>query len=256
MVQINVSYHDSVVAGVDRVAAARRMSRADLLRAVAQEVVEAHGAGRLAFQVDDGPRIDTSLSTLVIQVRELIMELDRSQRANQRHDKRRLDEFVASEQAIQAAREHLTARINEMNRQSYQPFVEKVREVRGEVEAASGRLIEAQKPVLDQISEQLEAVRVAATAPRVQHNLVLGDDRVLSLRFLSACAVIVGVLSTVIFLLLAGQVQPLAVSVANRLIADDEHVCRLINRRYGVSDCMVPNERRQAALRAIKAAEQ
>ena len=232
------------------------MSRADLLRAVAQEVVEAHGAGRLAFQVDDGPRIDTSLSTLVIQVRELIMELDRSQRANQRHDKRRLDEFVASEQAIQAAREHLTARINEMNRQSYQPFVEKLREVRGEVEAASGRLIEAQKPVLDQISEQLEAVRVAATAPRVQHNLVLGDDRVLSLRFLSACAVIVGVLSTVIFLLLAGQVQPLAVPVANRLIADDEHVCRMINRRYGVSDCTVPKQQRQAAFRAIKAAEQ
>lgn len=256
MVQINVSYPDSVVAGVDRVAAARRMSRADLLRAVAQEVVEAHGAGRLAFQVDDGPRIDTSLSTLVIQVRELIMELDRSQRANQRHDKRRLDEFVASEQAIQAAREHLTARINEMNRQSYQPFVEKLREVRGEVEAASGRLIEAQKPVLDQISEQLEAVRVAATAPRVQHNLVLGDDRVLSLRFLSACAVIVGVLSTVIFLLLAGQVQPLAVPVANRLIADDEHVCRMINRRYGVSDCTVPKQQRQAAFRAIKAAEQ
>ena len=256
MAQINVSYDDRLVAGIDRVAAARRQSRADLLRAAAQEVVEAHDAGRLAFQADDGPRIDTSLSTLVIQVRELIMELDRSQRANQRHDKRRLDEFVASEQAIQAAREHLTARINEMNRQSYQPFVEKLREVRGEVEAASGRLIEAQKPVLDQISEQLEAVRVAATAPRVQHNLVLGDDRVLSLRFLSACAAMVGVLSTLIFLLLAGQVQPLAVPVANRLIADDEHVCRMINRRYGVSDCTVPKQQRQAAFRAIKAAEQ
>ena len=256
MAQVNVSYPDNVVAGVDRVAAACRKSRADFLRAVAEEAVEAHDAGRLAFQADDGPRIDTSLSTLVIQVRELIMELDRSQRANQRHDKRRLDEFVASEQAIQAAREHLTARINEMNRQSYQPFVEKLREVRAEVEAANDRLIEAQKPVLDHIGEQLEAVRVAATTPRVQHNLILGDDRALSLRFLSACAAMVGVLSTLIFLLLAGQVQPLAVSVANRLIADDEHACRLINRRYGVSDCMVPKERRQAALRAIKEADQ
>ncbi|TPE58563.1 ribbon-helix-helix protein, CopG family [Sandaracinobacter neustonicus] len=255
MAQINVSYDDRLVAGIDRVAAARRQSRADLLRAAAQEVVEAHDAGRLAFQADDGPRIDTSLSTLVIQVRELIMELDRSQRANQRHDKRRLEEFVASEQAIQAAREHLTARINEMNRQSYQPFVEKVREVRAEVEAANDRLIEAQKPVLDQVSEQLEAVRVAATAPRVQHNLILGDDRVLSLRFLSVCAAMVGVVSTLVFLLLAGQVQPLAVPVANRLIADDEHVCRMINRRFGVDDCTMPKERRQSALRAIKAAD-
>jgi hypothetical protein len=256
MAQINVSYDDRLVAGIDRVAAARRLSRADLLRAVAEEVVEAHDAGRLAFHSDDGPRIDTSLNLLVIQLREAVVELDRSQRANQRIERKLIDAWNGGEAAARVAEQHILEQVTRTHLDGYQPFQDEVDALREAFSAAPANVAAQIEAKLIGIDGKLEAVRELASKPAVQHNLILGDDRVLSLRFLSVCAAMVGVVSTLSFLLLAGQVQPLAVPVANRLIADDEHVCRMINRRYGVSDCMVPKGQRQAALREIKAADQ
>jgi hypothetical protein len=61
MGQINVNYDDRTLQGIDRLAATKGMSRPELLRAIAGEAIEAHDGGRLAFQVDDTPRIDGSM---------------------------------------------------------------------------------------------------------------------------------------------------------------------------------------------------
>jgi hypothetical protein len=45
----------------------------------------------------------------------------------------------------------------------------------------------------------------------------------------------------------------MAVPVAQRMLADTEHVCRLVNRRYGVTDCAVPKDERKLAIQVIEA---
>ena len=54
MGQVNVNYDERVIEGIDRLRGTRGLSRAELLRAIATEAVEAHDAGWLAFQIEDG----------------------------------------------------------------------------------------------------------------------------------------------------------------------------------------------------------
>lgn len=253
MGQINVNYDDRTLQGIDRLAAAKGMSRPELLRAIAGEAIEAHDGGRLAFQVDDAPRIDGSMNALTIQLREAVLEMERTQRANQRHEKKLLDAFVGSEDAVRQAQENLTARINDINRKSYQPFLMKLAEVQAAIEGMQGRLINAQSEKLSAIQDRLDAVRAAATVPRTQYNLVLGDDRVLSLRFLLACGGMTAFAAIMLFLIAASLVPWLGVPVANRMLTETSHVCRVIDGRYDVTDCRIPDAYRRPSVRSARA---
>ena len=84
MAQVNVAVEDRVLAALDRVAQAKSLSRPELLRKAIQELIEAHDAGRLTFQSEAAPRLDATVSGLVHQLRELVMELDRAQADNAR----------------------------------------------------------------------------------------------------------------------------------------------------------------------------
>jgi hypothetical protein len=123
------------------------------------------------------------------------------------------------------------------------------------MEDAEERVLGAIKQELDGITERLDLIADAAAEPSVEHNIVLGDDRLLSFRFLAWASLPVGLLFILLFLLLVGQVQTLAVPVANRLLADTEHVCRLVNRRYGVETCEVPADERARAVKVIEASK-
>lgn len=253
MGQVNIAYDDQQVAHLDRVAAARRMARPDFLRAIATEAIEAHDAGRLAFQRDDSPRLDVSINALAIRLNETIMELERSQRANQAHEKKMLGAWTGTEENVRAAEERLLARINDINRRSYQPFLTKLDRLREPMEDAEERVLAAIKQELDGITERLDLIADAAAEPSVEHNIVLGDNRMLSFKFLGCMSVPVGLLFILLFLLFVGQVQPLAVPVSDRMLADTEHVCRLVNGRFGVTDCTVPENERKLAIRVIEA---
>ncbi|NOU02715.1 MAG: hypothetical protein HOO94_03585 [Novosphingobium sp.] len=251
MSQVNVNYDDRMVQGIDRIAAARNLNRPDLLRAIAGEAIEAHDAGRLAFQMADGPRIDGSINALAIQLREAVIELERAQRANQRHEKKLLDAWVGSEEVVVAAQERLATRVNDINRKSYQPFLNKLAEVYTAIDKLRDRLAEAQDAKLENIDKRLEAVRVEASAPRNQYNLVLGDS--MPLRFVVIMSLMVSVVGTLVFLMLAGNMAWLGVPVAKRLVPTTELVCRVINDSYGVRDCAVPDEYRKGVVRPAKA---
>lgn len=69
---------------------------------------------------------------------------------------------------------------------------------------------------------------------------MLGDDRLLSLKFLSISALAVGWLAILLFLMTASQIPLLGVPVATRLLPDSRLICRVIDERYGVRDCRVP----------------
>jgi hypothetical protein len=253
MGQVNISYDDLQIANLDRVAAARRMARPEFLRKIATEAIEAHDAGRLAFQRDDAPRLDKSINHLAVRLQEVMVEFDRTQRANQLHEKKLLGAWAGTEENVRAARDQLAAQINDINRKSYQPFLRLLRELQFDVGHAEERALAAVKQEVIGIHEHMNVVQKAASEARVQYSLVLGDDRILSFKFLAWATVLVGLLFILLFLLLVGQVQPIAVPVADRMLADTEHVCRLVNGRYGVTDCKVPEDERKLAIRVIEA---
>jgi hypothetical protein len=253
MGQVNISYDDQLIANLDRVATARRMARPEFLRAIATEAVEAHDGGRLAFQRDEAPRLDVSINALVARLNEGIVELERTQRANQLHEKKLLGAWPGTEENVRAARDQLAAQVNDVNRKSYQPFLRLLRELQSDVGNAEERALAAVKQEVIGLHDHMNVVHKVASEARVQNNLVLGDDRLLAFNFLAVMSVIVGGMFILLFLLILEQVQPLAVPVADRMLADTEHVCRLVNRRYGVSDCAVPEDERKLAIQAIEA---
>lgn len=253
MGQVNITYGEGLEAALDRVASERRTTRSKLMRAIATEAVEAHDAGRLAFQRDEAPRLDLSINALVTKLEEGIVELERTQRANRLHEKKLLGAWAGSEEAVRAAQEKIAARLRDINIESYRPFYEKADAIFDQLDEVEERVLAAMDPGLDDIRERLDQVLAAAGEAKVQHNLVLGDNRALTLRFLLLMYVPVGLLFILLFLLFVDQVQSLAVPVAHRMLDDSEHVCRLLNRRYGVTDCKVPEDQRKPALQAIEA---
>jgi hypothetical protein len=135
MGQFSVNTSDQLISDLDRVASARGLSRPDLMRQVITEIVEAHDAGRLAFTLDDGPRLDTSLNTLAVQLREAVVEIDRSQRENQKLTKRLIDSWNGGEEAARDALQKLSDHLNGRFRDGFEPFRDRVNDVLGEVKA-------------------------------------------------------------------------------------------------------------------------
>jgi hypothetical protein len=253
MGQVNVTYEDRILEGIDRLCSARGLSRAELMRAIATEAVEAHDAGRLAFQIEDGPRIDGSLNALAAQVREAVVELERGQRSTQRHEKRMMDAWVGNEESIRQAQENLTARVNDINRKSYEPFVNKVRDVIALFEGLKTQLAKTQEAGLAQVLDRLEAVRAEAVAPRNLYKVVFPGD--FSLRFLVALTAVIGFVGALVVLLAAANIAWIGVPIAKRALPTTELVCQMINDSYGVRDCEVPAEYRRGQVPTARTAK-
>jgi hypothetical protein len=250
MGQVNVNYDERVLEGIDRLRGTRGLSRAELLRAIAIEAVEAHDAGRLAFQIEDGPRIDGSLNALAAQVRDAVVELERVQRSTQRREKRMMEAWVGNEESIRQAQENLTARVNDINRKSYEPFVNKMRDVIALTEKLKLHLAEAQEAGLAQLLDRLEAVRAESVAPRNLYKVVFPGD--FSIGFLTVLATVIGLVGGFVILLAAANMAWLGVPVAKRMLPTTELVCRVINDRYGVQDCEVPAEYRRGQVPPVR----
>lgn len=216
MGQVNVNYDDLVLKGIDRVAASRQLSRPELFRIIAAETVEAHDAGRLAFQTQDGPRIDSSLNALAAQLRDAVVELDRVQRSTQRHEKKMFDAWVASEDTIRIAEEKLVGRINDINRKSYEPFVDQLKQLRATFGKVSDQLTSSQDTGLQKIDQRLEAVRAEATAPRNLYKVVFPGD--FSIGFLTSLGAVIGLVGALVFLFAAANMGWL---IANATKASD-----------------------------------
>ncbi len=253
MGQVNVTYEDRLLEGIDRLCSARGLSRAELMRAIATEAVEAHDAGRLAFHIEDGPRIDGSLNALAAQVREAVVELERVQRSTQRHEKRMMEAWVGNEESIRQAQENLTARVNDINRKSYEPFVNKIRDVIALFEGLKTQLAKSQEAGLAQVLDSLEAVRAEAIAPRNLYKVVFPGD--FSLRFLVALTAVIGFVGALVVLLAAANIAWIGVPIAKRALPTTELVCRMINDSYGVRDCEVPAEYRRGQVSPARSAK-
>jgi hypothetical protein len=251
MAQINVTVDNTLASAIDRLASAKGLSRPELLRQMMHEMIEAHDAGRLAFAHDDGPRLDTSLNTLALQLREAVVELDRSQRENQKLTKRLIDSWNGGEEAAHVAQLQLTEKIKAHLGDAYAPFQKKAVELISMMEMMPEKLSAGLTPRLSHVDAKLQSIEKFAAEPRFIRNLVLGRDLVLEWKFL-AIFIIVGLFIGAVFtLLVAGNIPPLARHMASRLVSDTPQFCRTIATRYAVDDCAVPEAQRKHALAVI-----
>jgi hypothetical protein len=251
MAQVNVSLEDRVVADLDRIAEAKSLSRPELLRRVIQELIEAHDAGRVLFQKEAAPRLDTTVSFLVHELRELVVELDRAQNENARLFGKLVTDWNGREAASQRAHESIANQIRQRNSEAYSAFYQQVEKLLVGFETLEPRLVEVLQPHLTQISQQLaESIKLAGE-PRKITTLYLSNDRALSLKFLSACAALTIFIGALIATILPTRFDGWSVWQAAKLIDSDAQMCRLIEREYGTADCRVPERERDLALRII-----
>jgi len=251
MAQINVSVEGRVLAALDRVAQAKSLSRPELLRRVIQELIEAHDAGRALFQKEAAPRLDTTVSFLVHELRDLVVELDRAQNENARLFGKLVADWNGGEAASQRAHENIANQIRQRNSEAYSAFYQQVEKLLAGFETLEPRLIEALDPRLAQISEQLAQSIKLAGEPRQIRAVYLGDDRMLSLRFLSACGGLVIVFGFLVGLMAPNLWDSWSLSQAARLIDSPAEMCRLIEAEYATTDCTVPQQERELGLRVI-----
>lgn len=251
MAQVNVSLEDRVVAELDRIAEAKSLSRPELLRRVIQELIEAHDAGRVVFQKEAAPRLDTTVSFLVHELRELVVELDRAQNENARLFGKLVTDWNGGEAASQRAHESIANQIRQRNSEAYSAFYQQVEKLLAGFEALEPRLVAVLEPHLTQISEQLaESIKLAGE-PRKITALYLSNDRALSLKFLSACAALTIFIGALIATILPTRFDGWSVWQAAKLIDSDAQMCRLIEREYGTADCRVPERERVLGLAII-----
>lgn len=154
--------------------------------------------------------------------------------------------------ASQRAHESIANKIRQRNSEAYSAFYQQIERLLVGFETLEPRLVEALEPRLVQISEQLAKSIELAGEPRQIRAVYLGDDRMLSLRFLSACGGL-----AIVFGLLVGLMAPdlwdnWSVWQAARLIDSPAEICRLIEAEYATTDCTVPQQERELGLRVIE----
>ena len=254
MAQINITLDDQMVADIDRVASERGLRRPDFLRSLLAEAVEAHDEGRLAFQAAEVPNLDMSASTLVARVAELADELERSQRVNQRHEKRIVEKWNGGEEAARAAFERLRDILLDQNRKSYQPFVQKLTELYDRINGIPPQISQSIDARLKGLSARLDQIENLATRPRTVRQLVLNGDK-LPMAALLSTAFSLTLLGAPIWFMVAGLFSPASVEISARLLNSPARVCRLVNRQFERDDCTVPNTIRQSGVAAIERGE-
>ncbi len=191
MRQVNVKIDDRLASVLDRIASEKGIPPTELIRLMIAEMGEAHDAGRLPFAREEGPRLDISLSLLVNQLREAVVELDRSQRENQKLTKRYLDQWNGSEEAYGIANERLSDQLNNRFQNGLQPFRDEVETVSGHVEVLPEYLLSGLGDHLSRIDKQLALNNQLAAQPRAANYLSLSHSKRVSLGLLVATFVLV-----------------------------------------------------------------
>ena len=181
MAQINVAVDDRTIAELDRIAHAKRISRPELLRQTIQELIEAHDAGRAIFQNEAAPQLYAAVSSLVHQLRELVIELDRAQADNAKLYGKLFEPWNGGKEANRVAFERLASNLQKRDSVTFSPFYSAANQLLTAFRKAEPQIVEALEEHLNRISEKLDRSIQLAEQPRQIRALYLGDNRMLSL---------------------------------------------------------------------------
>lgn len=237
MGQANVNYPESMLTGLDVLAAKRRMSRPELLRSIAQDALSAEAEGRLAFAFEQAPRDLHSLGELATRLAEATMEIERQRRELERREKKLLALYAGGEEANRIAQARLAEQINEHFAQGVTPFRRAVGELK---EAHITQLEElragiAKQPRLDGIEQELARLNAAIRRPRRSYHLYLGENWKLGPRMI-AFLLLVALMVSAMVLTALGRVLPdnwLANRLALSLYGSPEQAICAIDRSAG-----------------------
>ncbi len=249
--QLNTTVSSPIYTRFSGIAAERNLSNAALLRDLVEELVEAYDAGRAIFQKEAGPRLDTTVSGLVHQLKELVIELDRAQADNAKMFGKLIATWNGGEDANREAQRRLWKNFREQDQQSLAPFKKGVAEILADLNDLPAQVSEAIEPQLARIFEELKRSNELASEPRQMRALILGDDRMLSLKFLGVCGASLLAFGVLAGLTLPGLFDGWSVFQAKRLIDSPAQMCRLIKTEYGRTDCQLPDSERELGLRVI-----
>ena len=249
--QLHTSVSAQIYSRFIGIAAERNLSNAALLRNLVEELIEAYDAGRAIFQKTAAPRLDTTVSGLIHQLKELVIEMDRAQADNVRMQHKLHEKWNGGEEANRLAQQRLIAEFRKQDEASLSPFLTMTEELLTAFEELEPKLFEALETRLTQIADQLAKTIELASEPREMRGLYLGDNRMLSLKFLSACGGLMISLGVLIGLVLPGLFGGWSVWQASKLIDSPAQMCRLIEKEYGRTDCVLPDSDRELGLRVI-----
>lgn len=156
MAQINVAVDDRTIAELDRIAHAKRISRPELLRQTIQELIEAHDAGRAIFQNEAAPQLYAAVSSLVHQLRELVIELDRAQADNAKLYGKLFEPWNGGKEANRVAFERLASNLQKRDSVTFSPFYNAANQLLAAFRKAEPQIVEALEEHLNRISEKLD----------------------------------------------------------------------------------------------------
>ncbi|MBN8502238.1 MAG: hypothetical protein J0M19_13985 [Sphingomonadales bacterium] len=252
MGQINITTDDSLIAAIDRVASARGITRPDLLRKAMHELVEAHDADRLAFAREEGPRLDSSLTAMAVQLREAVTELDRAQRENQKLSKRLIEAWNGGEAAARAAQERISALIADHLRERFDPYRIGVDDVLGRVQALPAKVAETLGDALGGIGRQLAENRELAAQPRTATYLSLSDRAHVGIAIFAAGCAAMFLMGMLFGLYLNDGPEPATKDPVLAIVPTPASACRVVNYVFASKDCRIPEAARQRAVDALR----
>ena len=252
MGQINVTADDKLVAAIDRVASARGLTRPVFLRKAMHELVEAHDAGRLAFAREEGPRLDSSLTALAVQLREAVIELDRAQRENQKLSKRLIESWNGGEAAARAAQERVSALIADHLREAFDPYRIGVDDMLGKVQALPAKVAETLGDALGGIGRQLAEIRKLAAQPRTATYLSLSERVDVGIAVFAAGCAAIFLMGMLFGLYLNDGPEPATKDPVLEIIPTPASACRVVNYVFAAKDCRIPEAARQRAVDALQ----
>lgn len=238
---VNVEYGVERVRHLDRIAAKMGMSRNDLLRKAADEVIAADAEDRPSFSGRAEELSPADVRHLVEENRTLNTELRRSQDQFVRREKKLLEDrealavriakleadgAAATEAAGVAVESRLAARLEQFEQS-----------IAGGVEDFGNTLVGAltDAPRLRNMDAKLDEVRAASAEPRTQHSWQFGDSQ-LSVGGMIGAMFALGVPGTFAVLALTKLVGPLGVWIGAAMLGGgDTAVCNSIRSEYSTS---------------------
>jgi Ribbon-helix-helix protein, copG family len=253
MGQINVSADEKLIAAIDRVASARGLTRPDLLRKAMHELVEAHDGDRLAFAREEGPKLDASLTALAAQLREAVVELDRSQREGSKIAKRLIDASNGGLEAAREAERKLTERVNAHLRDGYAPYDSRVTDLANKVDELPQGCATAVSELLGFTEEQLTRIEKLANRQAQTNYYQLTNTSEIALSVLAGSHLLALLLGLIAGFLIG---DPDIENPSDQLMtihATPEYACRVVNAVFKAGDCRIPEADRKRTLAKMPA---
>lgn len=252
MGQINISADAKLIADIDRLAAALGKSRPESIRIILNEAIDAHDSNRLAFARPEGPMLDASITSLVAQLREAVVELDRAQRSNQKVSKRLIDSWNGGEEAIQEADKRLTERVNHKLREAFAPFDGALARLATKIDALPQTSSNALEPHVSAIDKRLAKIHQLAAQPRQAHYLSLSDNCQIGTSVLGVIGGAVFLIGCVCGSYLSGPDVPVPADPVLAIVPTPASACRVVNYVFHAKDCRIPDAARQRAVDALR----